>query len=137
MLFRSRHKNQAPHTVHLQRRPRCLERIFYFHSFITPYFSNSISIAKSGHRSSQSLQQIQSCGRAALTLSSPSSSKTFFGQNSTQMPQPLHQSRLIWCCFNLGFPIKHPLCQYPASCQRQVQPNCQIDIVPFENETVQ
>jgi hypothetical protein len=23
------------------------------------------------------------------------------------MPQPLHQSRLIWCCFNLGFAIDH------------------------------
>jgi hypothetical protein len=32
-----------------------------------------------------------------------SSSSTVFGQNATQIPQPLHQSRLIRCSFNFAF----------------------------------
>ena len=62
-------------------------------------------MARSGHLSSQSLQQIQSCGRAATTLSLSSNSKTFLGQSSTHIPQPLHQSRLMWCSFNFGLAI--------------------------------
>jgi hypothetical protein len=65
-------------------------------------------IAKSGHLSSQSLQQIQSCGLAATTLSFSSSSRTFFGQKWTQIPHPLHQSRLMTCSFSFNFAISVP-----------------------------
>jgi hypothetical protein len=30
------------------------------------------------------------------------------GQSSTHIPQPLHQSGLIWCFFNFGLAIKKP-----------------------------
>jgi hypothetical protein len=62
-------------------------------------------MARSGQRSSQSLQQIQSFSRAATARSESSSSSTFFGQNSTQIPQPLHQSlRILWA-LRIGFAI--------------------------------
>jgi hypothetical protein len=43
--------------------------------------------------------------RTATALSLSSSSSTFFGQNATQIPQPLHQSRLIRCSFSFAFAI--------------------------------
>jgi hypothetical protein len=62
-------------------------------------------MARSGQRSSQSLQQIQSFSLAATARSNSSSSSTFLGQNSTQMPQPLHQSlRILWA-LRIGFAI--------------------------------
>ena len=62
-------------------------------------------MARSGHLNSQSLQQIQSFGRAAAALSSLSSSKTFLGQKFTHIPHPLHHSLLMRCSFNFGFAI--------------------------------
>jgi hypothetical protein len=68
-------------------------------------YSVSTSIARSGQRSSQSLQQIQSSSRAATARSDSSSSRTFLGQKATQIPQPLHQSlRILWA-LRIGFAI--------------------------------
>jgi len=56
-------------------------------------------MAMSGHRNSQSPQLMHSSGLMQQAFCSSSKSKTFFGQNATQMPQPLHHSLLIFTFF--------------------------------------
>ena len=64
------------------------------------------STAKSGHRSSHILQQIQSSGLSTTAFSLASSSKTFLGQKLTQIPQPLHHSLLIISSLSFFFAMK-------------------------------
>jgi hypothetical protein len=56
-------------------------------------------MAMSGHRNSQSPQLMHSSGLTQQAFCSSSKSKTFFGQNATQMLQPLHHSLLIFTFF--------------------------------------
>ena len=67
------------------------------------------SIARSGHRISHNLQQIQSSDRATIALSAGLNSRTFLGQKLMHIPHPLHHSLFTSSSSSCFFAILLPL----------------------------
>jgi hypothetical protein len=63
-------------------------------------------MARSGHLSSHSLQQVHCSGLDAIAFSSLSSSNTLSGQKWMQIPHPLHHCLLMFNSFSVGLGIE-------------------------------